>query len=117
MYIIKLNNKETKIEEQIELDTTYKIIERMQERTKKPIEYHFKNILESFLQEKVEILADGLADQSTRGEFVNKVLNNLAPIKINLYVQMFLVELLSDGLTDEEKEEYFSKNELDQLIK
>lgn len=117
MYIIKLNNKETGIEEQIELDTTYKTIERLQERTKKPIEYHFKNILESFLQEKVEILADGLTDQTKRGEFVNKVLHNVAPLKINLYAQLFLVELLSDGLTEEEKEEYFSKNELDQLIK
>ena len=117
MYIIKLNNRETNVEEQIELDTTYKTIERMQERTKKPVEYHFKYILDTFLQEKVEILADGLADQSKRGEFIKKVLNNLAPIKINLYSQLFLVELLSDGLTEEEKEEYFSKNELDQLIK
>lgn len=117
MYIIKLNNKETKQEEQIELETTYKTIERLQKRTNKPIEYHFKNILETFLQEKVEILADGLADQSKRGEFITKVMNNLAPLKINLYVQMFLIEILSDGLTDEEKEEYFGKNELDQLIK
>lgn len=117
MYILKVNNRETNEELNYELNTTYKTIDRIQARTNKSIEYHFRGVVDTFIREKVELLADGLYDQKQRNDFVNTVLNNLAPIKINLYCQYFLVELLSDGLTEEEKNEYFQKNQLDQLIK
>lgn len=117
MYILEFSKRETNEKVSFELDTTYRTIERIQKRTGKSIEFHIKNAVDAFILEKVELLADGLKDQALRKELIDNTLENVAPVKINAHCQLFLMELFTDGMTEEEKEAYFPKNLIEPIVK
>lgn len=113
IYLLKTKNKD------YELSTSFNTIQRIQRRTDKSIEQLQAEAPNIKLEEKVRLLSDGLENSDERKEFYNYIFSDetpLSPFEINLNLQMFLIDLLTIGMTEEEVEKYFPKKQLKSMM-
>lgn len=94
----------------MELDTSYNVIERIQNRTKLSLEKLMQGYINMSVMDRYNIIADGLSNQGERREVIEQFKKELPLAKLNFELLQFVQELMFDGLTQEEREELQRKN-------